>query len=392
MSAVFQPRSVADAQSWVAEQAVNQAPFHIVGAGTRYAPQGRILSTRNLTALRFLEPENMVVGVDAGVPFAQLQRQLAVHKMRLPVNPWFRGATVGGVFAANDEGPERVMTGGLRDFVIGIEMIGASGRLVKAGGRVVKNVSGYDLPRAMCGSLGGLALITSLNFKVMPAPLEPQSLLATLTPAQVVAGMAAFRKQVHLAAMPLRWTHMVHCKGRWQLGLGFDGRETRRDQIATDLQHAMAAFQPQVVAEAETPSAYLGFSPQDRDQGFLSPLVDELGGLGGHVYLNTTVRHATNGTWLLQLASLCDTLVVMPAAGSIHLLWRAALDQTTIQPVLRACQQDHVQRWVCAGTSKLTEHYPWVSPLPPAWQWMQRLKTELDPHRLFHAPFYEQLS
>ena len=117
----------------------------------------------------------MVVGVEAGMSIRTLQKMLGERNMLLPVNPWYSDSCVGSVAACNDFGPNRLFMGGLRDYIIGIEYINGKGEIVTAGGKVVKNVSGYDLTRMMLGSQGGLGVITALNFKVLPHPVDPVS-------------------------------------------------------------------------------------------------------------------------------------------------------------------------------------------------------------------------
>src|SRR5213078_3707221 len=89
-------------------------------------------------------------------------------------------ATIGGIIATNDSGPRRHRFGAPRDLIIGIEIALVSGHAAKAGGRVVKNVAGYDLSKLMCGSLGTLAVITSATFKLSPVAPFSQTLVATL--------------------------------------------------------------------------------------------------------------------------------------------------------------------------------------------------------------------
>ena len=108
-----------------------------------------------------------------------LQKKMLEEKnMLLPVNPWYTNSCIGSVAACNDFGPNRMFMGGFRDYIIGIEYINGKGEIVSAGGKVVKNVSGYDLTRMMLGSQGGLGVITALNFKVLPNPIDPHGMFA----------------------------------------------------------------------------------------------------------------------------------------------------------------------------------------------------------------------
>jgi glycolate oxidase FAD binding subunit len=126
------------------------------------------LSTRRLDTPIEHYAGDLVATVPAGATLAEVNAVLARERQWLPVDPAGAPATIGGIVATNDSGPRRHRHGATRDLIIGIEIALADGRLVKAGGRVVKNVAGYDLSRLMCGSFGTLAVITKATFKLTP--------------------------------------------------------------------------------------------------------------------------------------------------------------------------------------------------------------------------------
>ncbi len=116
---------------------------------------------------------DMTITVQAGIPVAVLQSVLGRERQRLPIDvPAAERATLGGIIAANVSGPRRYGFGTLRDYVIGITVVNDEGREVKAGGRVVKNVAGYDLCKLYVGSLGTLGIITQVTLKLRPQPEE----------------------------------------------------------------------------------------------------------------------------------------------------------------------------------------------------------------------------
>ena len=176
---IYEPGTLKEIQSWVSSRIESQDLFRICGncsrnltpvSGNSDTIPSDILSLKNLNKTRFFDPDDMVVGVEAGMSIRTLQKMLGERNMLLPVNPWYSDSCVGSVAACNDFGPNRMFMGGLRDYIIGIEYINGKGEIVTAGGKVVKNVSGYDLTRMMLGSQGGLGVITALNFKVLPHP------------------------------------------------------------------------------------------------------------------------------------------------------------------------------------------------------------------------------
>lgn len=139
-----------------------------------------------LSTIRLATPIDHCAGdltatVPAGALLSQVNERLGRDGQWLPLDPALaERATIGGILATNDSGPRRQKYGAARDLIIGIEMALVDGRTAKAGGRVVKNVAGYDLSRLLCGSFGTLAVITSATFKL--APLPPASCTVVATP------------------------------------------------------------------------------------------------------------------------------------------------------------------------------------------------------------------
>ena len=117
------------------------------------------------------DPRDLTLGVEPGISYRALSEILAAEKQFLPLAPPFAGrATIGGILAADSASPLRQAYGGPRDFVLGMEFVNGDGVVSKSGGRVVKNVTGYDLHKVLIGSLGTLAVITRVNFKTFPLP------------------------------------------------------------------------------------------------------------------------------------------------------------------------------------------------------------------------------
>ncbi|MGA2236519.1 MAG: FAD-binding oxidoreductase [Terriglobales bacterium] len=136
-----------------------------------------ILSTRRLDRIVEHAWGDMTATVGAGCTFQQLQQTLAEHGQRLALDPlWPDQATIGGILATNDSGPLRIRFGSLRDLIIGITLALPDGTLAKSGGKVVKNVAGYDLPKLATGSLGTLGIITQAIFRLHPVPRETRTL------------------------------------------------------------------------------------------------------------------------------------------------------------------------------------------------------------------------
>jgi glycolate oxidase FAD binding subunit len=152
------------------------------GAGTKMdwgtAAQAIDLMVSSARFDRILEyaPGDMTVTVGAGITIAQLQSALLQHRQRLSLDPlWPDRATVGGVIATNDSGALRLRYGGIRDLIIGITVVLGDGTIATSGGKVVKNVAGYDLPKLMSGALGTLGIITRAVFRLHPLPAHSKT-------------------------------------------------------------------------------------------------------------------------------------------------------------------------------------------------------------------------
>ena len=178
------------------------SPLRIVGGGTR--PIGRVvgeaLSTAELTGISLHEPGALTLVARAGTPVAEIEAKLATQNQRLAFEPMDHRAlmgttgqpTIGGVVAANVSGPRRISVGACRDFLLGVRFVDGTGNIIKNGGRVMKNVTGYDLVKLLAGSYGTLGILTEVSFKVLPA-VDAQTTLALsdLDDATAIRAMSA---------------------------------------------------------------------------------------------------------------------------------------------------------------------------------------------------------
>ncbi len=156
-------------------------PFHVRGGGTRAIGRpvaGEVLETGGLSGITLYEPGALTLVVQAGTPLAEVEAALAAEGQRLAFEPMdFRGLlgtsgapTIGGVVAANVSGPRRVQAGACRDFCLGVRFVDGTGQVIRNGGRVMKNVTGYDLVKLVAGSWGTLGVLTEVSLKVLPVP------------------------------------------------------------------------------------------------------------------------------------------------------------------------------------------------------------------------------
>jgi glycolate oxidase FAD binding subunit len=191
MTTHLKPVDAAQALEAVRWAVSEEAPLELVGHGTKRV-LGRpfqathTLDMSDLTGVKLYEPEELVLSAQAGTPLAELEALLAENRQQFAFEPPDFGPllggeagkqTIGGVLSCNLAGPRRVKSGAARDHFLGCQAVSGRGEAFKAGGRVVKNVTGYDLPKLLAGSYGTLALLTEVTLKVLPAPADTRTVL-----------------------------------------------------------------------------------------------------------------------------------------------------------------------------------------------------------------------
>ena len=163
------------------------------------------LSVKDMNQVWYYEPDDLVVSVEPGMKFGDLQHFLGRHKLWIPLDPaGGERASVGGILAANAAGPLRLHFGGPRDMVLGMKIATVEGKVIKTGGRVVKNVAGYDLGKLLIGSYGTLGVIVEATFKLFPQVAERATWVFELA---TLAAARDLRRQV--LSSPLRPLRMA---------------------------------------------------------------------------------------------------------------------------------------------------------------------------------------
>ena len=198
---------VLDAVRWAAAE---EQPLEVLGHGSkrgigRPAQTEHAIDLSRLAGVTLYEPEKLVLSPRAGTPLAEIGALLAERGQELAFEPMDyrplhggaagevgKSGTIGGVLATNLSGPRRLKAGAARDHILGVHCVSGRGEAFKSGGRVVKNVTGYDLSKAMAGSWGTLAVVTDLTFKVLPrSETETTVALRRLDDEKAAAAMAA---------------------------------------------------------------------------------------------------------------------------------------------------------------------------------------------------------
>jgi glycolate oxidase FAD binding subunit len=194
---VHAPHDVASLAALLAQANHDGTPIYPRGGGTKSgwwagaAATAATVSTTSLAPLIDHCAGDLTATVGAGMTLAAVNAALARSGQWLPLDPPASDrATIGGIVAANDSGPRRHKHGVPRDLIIGVEMVRADGTVARAGGKVVKNVAGYDLARMLCGSRGSLALVASATFKLAPLAPVSRTVIATARSARACAELA----------------------------------------------------------------------------------------------------------------------------------------------------------------------------------------------------------
>ena len=212
------------------------------------------LDMTRVTGIASYDPGDLTISVNAGMPLADLAKALAEKRQFLPLEvPFFEKATVGGAIAAGLDSPLRQFYGTPRDFLIGAEFVDGTGAPAKSGGRVVKNVTGYDFHKLLNGSVGTLAVITKLNFRTYPIPPARRGFLASFADE---LGALKFAKAIVESPLtpillemlspesaglllgqyaPFASLCAAQSKGEWTVGVGFEGTGEVCERYAREL-------------------------------------------------------------------------------------------------------------------------------------------------------------
>ncbi len=373
------------------------------GAGTRQPAGGQrdrstagliVVETTRLARILEHEAGDLVAAVECGVRFADLQRELAGRRQRVPLDPPLEraGSTVGGVLATDAFGPLRLRFGSARERVIGATLVRFDGRIVRTGGMVVKNVSGYDLSKLYVGSWGSLGVLVRANFKLDPLPRD-SGLLDVKPPDGAAAGRVvarALREPVTLCSAvlargePALREPAAPLRPRLLLGLeGLPGTLESQAETVAELARGegcrdfdwlsgdRAAAMRERVAEARLPAAHpvrvrLSYPPAAYDA-----LIARAGRVVGEDAPAELTFVGSGISWL----GLSD-------AGPTELLVQR------LRSLRRLCAERHGWMRVERMPDACAEHVAAWQLRPAERRLMLELKTALDPQGTFPSPPY----
>jgi len=371
----FEPATPDEAAASMREAARSGARIALVGGGTHapaLADVDAVLVTRGMRRIVEYAPEDQTITVEAGITLAELQHELAAHGQRLVVEvaeP--ERSTLGGAIAANAAGPRRMCYGSLKDLILGVTLVRVDGTAAHAGGKVVKNVAGFDLSKLMVGSFGTLALVTVVTLRVYPLPEATRAFrVPALSPARVwelVAAMRARRLEpaaivAFRAPQDARYDVDVLVEG---FAAGVAAKADAFAALCADAGWSIAESDPEGVAEADAAVRRAGSlrlrattPPADfaaADERMLAPLLRAL-------ETPATVAYPSLG-----IAFVAGTPRDADAAASALRVARADAERragSLVVETLPGADAHRFERW---GTP------------PPSFPLMQTLKSRFDP-------------
>lgn len=393
---LVRPTSVAELGELIRDAAARASALYPVGGQTTTAlgnpptRPGHVVDLGGLAQVIDFPARDMTITVQAGIAIQALREMLTRENLRLPIDvPEADRATLGGILATNTSGPRRYGYGTLRDYVIGISALNDSGCEFKAGGRVVKNVAGYDLCKLLVGSLGTLGIITQVTLKLRPLaeqqaiialPCEAAELEALLTCVHDSHTRPVCLEVLNQPAARIAFSHadLAAPQSAWSVLVGYEGNadavswqvqqlvkevgarsalEARVDFTALPLCHALCEPprepQPGVTFKANLlPSTVAAFCIA-ADQGIQRPAVRAHAG-------NGIVR----GTWA--------TYLTKDQAASMLTAWRERAGQGHGTVIVERCPSN----WKA-------DLDVWGPPGNDAWL-MRAVKAKFDPKGIFN--------
>jgi len=337
----------------------------------RRAPVQIGISLKRMARIVAYEPDDMTVVAQAGLTIGELNATLATPGQRLTVDPRDPDATtLGSLIAAAHAGPLRLSEGTVRDLLIGIQFVGHGGSIIRAGGRVVKNVAGYDLMKVMTGSFGTLGIVTEATFKVRPIPENYTLAVATFTDADAAfAATAKLHDQIpliHLEVMSPRASSAIGASERFVVLAGFAGIRSelayQSDRIASVLGSTIEMLDGDRALELYSSMRDLAFG-DDAVTARIAVLPNEL----------ARCARESSAEFIAHIGSGIAELSTSTADPGLVARWREIAHSA----------RGHL-RVISAPASIRSEIDFFDRPNPGAFKLMQRLKSTFDPAGVFN--------
>jgi glycolate oxidase FAD binding subunit len=343
-------------------------------AQMRRAPVGIAVSLARMNRVVAYDPADMTIIAEGGVTLGDVNQMTAAHGQRLPSDPAQPElTTVGALIAGAKAGPLRLSEGTIRDLLIGIRFVGHDGRLVHAGGRVVKNVAGYDLMKVLTGSFGTLGIITEAAFKVRPIPPNYQLAVATFTnsdEAFVAAAKAAETAPLlHCDVLSPGLAATLDDSGEFAVLVGFAGVRAEVEHQAKIVVDALGKTTC-ILADADAAAAYERLRDRSPDDPVVAAQLAVLPAALARVVAASGAdfrAHAASGVAQLYHSGRSEHALAALAT------WRE----------LARAARGHL-RVIAARSGVRAKLAMFDTPPAPALGLMRRMKAAFDPHGVFN--------
>jgi glycolate oxidase FAD binding subunit len=335
------------------------------------------LDLTNLNALVEHEPADLTCTVEAGSRLTDLQRALGAHGQWLPLDPALPDdATIGGILATNTSGPARIRYGSPRDLVIGMTVALPNGDLVKSGGRVVKNVAGYDMAKLHIGALGTLGIITQASFKIAPLPVEE----AFIAIDGALDQLATLATDIIEARLPLLGLVLAKepSNDTWTLTARTAGGEAAVERSEHEI--------TQLAKAASLTAATINTSDWRALNGTPSPQAGR--GPGEGVSARLTVPPTFLPSIATALAESGATVTTLPGIGTLHAAWPQPPNPGALQALRTLCEAAHGALVLESVPSDLKRDLGAWGATRSDFPLMQRLKQQFDPNRILNPGRY----
>jgi FAD/FMN-containing dehydrogenase len=344
----------------------------MAGLGNAPARPPAPLCTDALDRITDLDPANQYLTAGAGMKLAAIQGELASHNQWLPLRPAFGllQRTIGGVTAAGGFGPERIAYGAPRKLLLGLRFIDGRGRLIRAGGKVVKNVAGYDLTRLVAGSFGTLGVITRVTMKTATRPER----CAAISAGGILEACGSLAAQVLGSSLGAVFAAAVPEDGSeaWRLQVGFEGFA---ETVAAQLVRAEALFD-------KADFKFVRIEDYDVLSGPFAALYGLIAGCPFGLRAGAPPDRAPRAAAILRQQSRVKAMLVDFGCGRI-LAGSSGLSDEAWQEIGQRLYELGGHVVLEKAPDEFKQRHDVFGPPRPEWKLMHRIKDILDPHHIF---------
>lgn len=336
-----------------------------------------VVCTRRLKQVLIHEPDDLTISVEAGMTFGELRTYLAGHGQMLPIDPAVPDqATIGGLIATAADSPRRLGYGTIRDLLIGIQVAEISGELTKAGGMVVKNVSGFDMMKLYLGSFGTLAVITSANFKLWPIQRASASQLYCFAQAHQAFAMLDALSETQLTPTAVEYLNAaalatLQIDAPCALAIRAEGLPASVERHSREIQALAQRYQAQQLIEYQ--------SQAEHDFWLSINNLAQTTGLGpSEALLKFSTLPSDLAATIVQLEHFAP---VQLSARALNGVIYARFSATNAEQLQQIASQNFGMQW---SATALDGAPRWGQVYAGA-ELMQRIKQEFDPQALLNA-------